>query len=82
MSICLEQGANVLKMVWLMQLPSDDPSVSCFIKIQKRFIFMVPACPGCHGTEAIKWVFVSALYLCLSFRWAGGIGCFWLFICL
>jgi len=32
--------------------------VSCFIKIQNGFTFLVPAYPGCHGKEAVKWVFV------------------------
>ena len=30
--------------------------ISCFIKIQIRFTFLVPAYPGCPGKEAIKQV--------------------------
>jgi len=31
------------------------PIVSCFIKIQTGLTFFVPAYPGFHGKEAIKW---------------------------
>jgi len=51
--ICLERGANDLHMVQLMPLP---PIISCFFKIQNGSTFLVPAYPGCHGKEAIKWV--------------------------
>ena len=34
------------------------PVISCFIKIQNGFTFLVPVYPGCHGKEAVKWVFV------------------------
>jgi len=53
MVICLEQGANGLPMVQLMPLPL---MISCFIKIQNGFAFLVPAYPGCPGKKAIRWV--------------------------
>jgi len=50
--ICLESGAD-LHMAQLMPLPL---TVSCFSKIQIGFTFLVPAYPGCHGKEAVKWL--------------------------
>ena len=52
---CLEQGANDMHMVQLMPPP---PIVSCFIKIQNGFTFLVPACSGFPQKEAVKWVSV------------------------
>jgi len=49
--ICLERGAD-LHMAQLMAMPL---TVSCFIKIQIGFTFLVPAHPGCPGKEAVKW---------------------------
>jgi len=37
------------------------PIISCFIKIQNGFTFLVPAYPHCPGKEVVKWVSV-----CLS----------------
>jgi len=45
MVICLERGAH-LHMAHLMPLPL---TVSCFIKIQIGFTFLVPAHLGSHG---------------------------------
>ena len=50
MVICLGQGAD-LHMAQLMPLP---PIISCFIKIQNGFAFLVPAYPDCPGKEAIN----------------------------
>ena len=50
--ICLERGAD-LHMAQLMAMPL---TVSCFIKIQIGFTFLVPAHPGCPGKEAVKWL--------------------------
>ena len=58
MVICLEQSAD-LHMAQLMPLPL---TVSCFIKIQIGFTFLVPAHPGSPGKRAIKWVCV---YICV-----------------
>jgi len=37
------------------------PSISCFIKIQNGFTFLVPAYPGCPGIWAVKRVSVCQL---------------------
>jgi len=52
--ICLERGAD-LHMAQLMPLPL---TVSCFIKIQIGFTFLVPAHPGSPGKRAVKPVYV------------------------
>ena len=54
--ICLEQGAD-LHMAQLMPL-SLMSLVSCFIKIQIGFTFLVPAHPGSPGKRAVKRVCV------------------------
>jgi len=54
--ICLEQGAD-LHMARLMPL-SLMSLVSCFIKIQIGFAFLVPAHPGSPGKRAVKRVCV------------------------
>ena len=54
MVICLEQGAD-LHMAQPMPLPL---TVSCFIKIQIGFTFLVLAHPGSPGKRAVKWVCV------------------------
>ena len=54
MVICLEQGAD-LHMAQLMPLPL---TVSCFIKIQIGFTFLVPAHLGSPGQRAVKRVCV------------------------
>ena len=54
MVICLEPGAD-LHMAQLMPLPLP---ISCFIKIQIGFTFLVPAHPGSPGKRAVKWVCV------------------------
>ena len=53
MVICLERGADCLRMVLLTPLPHQNPTISCLIKIQNGFNFVVPACPGCPGKEAV-----------------------------
>jgi len=50
MVICLERGAD-LHMAQLMPLPL---TVSCFIKIQIGFTFLVRARPGSPGRRAIN----------------------------
>ena len=50
--ICLERGAD-LHMAQLMPLPL---TVSCFIKIQIGFTFLVLAYPGNPGQRAVKRV--------------------------
>ena len=37
------------------------PIISCFIKIQNCFTFLVSAYPGCAGKVAIKWVSLCLL---------------------
>ena len=54
MVICLEPGAD-LNMAQLMPLPL---TVSCFIKIQIGFTFLVPAHLGSPGKRAVKRVCV------------------------
>jgi len=54
MVICLEQDAD-LHMAQLMPLPL---TVSCFIKIQIGFTFLVLAHPGSPGQRAVKHVCV------------------------
>ena len=62
--ICLELGAD-LHAAQLMPLPL---TISCFIKIQTGFTFLVPAHPGSPGKRAIKrvcvCVVISFLMLC------------------
>jgi len=55
--ICLKQGAD-LHMAQLMPLPL---TVSCFIKIQIGFIFLLPAHLGSPGKRAVKRVCVCVL---------------------
>jgi len=52
--VCLEQDAD-LHMAQLMPLPL---TVSCFIKIQIGFTFLVPADVGSPGKRAVKRVCV------------------------
>ena len=54
MVICLEQDAD-LHMAQLMPLPL---TVSCFIKIQIGFTFLVPAHLANPGKKAVKWACV------------------------
>jgi len=51
MVIYLEQDANGLHMAQLMPLP---PIISCFIKIQNSFAFLMSTYPGCPGKKAVK----------------------------
>ena len=44
--ICLERGTDCSHMVKLMLWPSQNPLISCLIKIQTGFYFLVPAYPG------------------------------------
>ena len=61
MVICLERGAD-LHMAQLMPLPL---TVSCSIKIQIGFTFLVPAHPGNPGQRAVKRVNVcESVYTC------------------
>ena len=55
MAICLQRGAD-LHMAQLMPLPL---TVSCFIKIQIGFTFLIPAHPGSPGQRAVKRVCVG-----------------------
>ena len=55
--ICLERGAD-LHMAQLMPLPL---TVSCSIKIQICFTFLVPAHPGNPGQRAVKRVKLPVL---------------------
>ena len=70
MVICLELGAD-LHMAQLMPLPL---TVSCFIKIQIGFTFLIPAHPGSPGKRAVKRVCVlinyasSDLLVCLHWK--------------
>ena len=59
MVICLELGAD-LHMAQLMPLPLP---ISCFIKIQIGYTFLVLAHPGCPGKRAVKWVCVCVTIL-------------------
>jgi len=57
--ICLELGAD-LHMAQLMPLPLP---ISCFIKIQIGYTFLVPAHLGSPGKRAVKWVCVI-VFIC------------------
>ena len=59
MVICLERGADV-HMAQLMPLPL---TVSCFIKIQIGFTFLVLAHLGCPGQSAVKCVHARAIHV-------------------
>jgi len=61
--VCLVRGADCLHVIQLMPLPSQNPIISCLIRIQTGFTFLVLAYPGCHGKEAVTWVLVC---FCLS----------------
>jgi len=51
MVICLERGANDLRMVQLMALPPP----SSFALVKSRMVtLLVPAYPGCPGKKAVK----------------------------
>ena len=56
MVVCLERGAD-LHMAQLMPLPL---TVSCSVKIQIGFSFLVLAHPGSPGQRAVKQVCVMA----------------------
>jgi len=58
----LERGAD-LHMAQLMPLPL---TISCFIKIQIGFTFLVPADPGSPGQRAVERVCVWVICLCES----------------
>jgi len=62
MVIYLERGAD-LHMAQLMPLPL---TVSCFIKIQIGFTFLVPAHRGSPGKRAVKRVCVCVCYLLIK----------------
>jgi len=57
--ICLDRGAD-LHMAQLMPLPL---AVSCFVKIQIGFTFLVPVDPGSPEKRVFKQVCVSTAYL-------------------
>ena len=63
MVVCLVRGADCLHVIQLMPLPSQNPIISCLVRIQTGFTFLVLAYPGCHGKEAVTWVLVC---FCLS----------------
>jgi len=67
MVICLERSTYVLHMIHL------KPIISCFIKVQNCFAFLVLAFTGCPGKDAIKWVlfllFVSGLGMSVILLW-------------
>ena len=65
MVICLELGAD-LHMAQLMPLPLR---ISCFIKIQIGFTFLVPAHPGSPGKRAVKWVCVFEVCIFVICSW-------------
>ena len=46
MVMCLQWDAHCLHIVWPMPLPSRNPIISCLVKIQKDFAFLVPPYPG------------------------------------
>jgi len=51
--ICLERGANDLRMVQLMPLL---PHHLMLAQNPEWFTFLVPAYPGCPGKKAVKWM--------------------------
>jgi len=53
MVICLERGANDLRMFQLMPLP---PHHLLLQKNTEWFTFLVLAYPGCPGKMAVKWM--------------------------
>jgi len=48
--------------------------VSCFIKIQNGFTFLVPAEPGCPGKEAINRCFIFVIQSQLHIVMNSGLG--------
>jgi len=56
MVICLERGADLHMAAIMAQLMPLLLTVSCSSKIQVGFTYLVPAYPGCHGKEAVKWL--------------------------
>ena len=58
MVICLERGAG-LYTAQLMPLPL---TVSCFIKIQTGFTYLVLAHPGSPRQRAFEWLYVCVLF--------------------
>ena len=60
-AICLERGAD-LHMAQLMPLPL---TVSCFIRIQIGFTFLVPAHPGSPGQRPLNGC-VCVCFICIS----------------
>jgi len=63
--ICLERGANNLHMV---QPMPGHPVISCLIKIQNGFVFLVPAYPVCPRKVTVKRMFVVLLHLSENIR--------------
>jgi len=70
-SACKKQSGGVLAWlsVWsdmqthMAQLMPLPLTISCSSKIQIGFTFLVPAHPGCHGKEAVKWLLLLLLLL-------------------
>jgi len=56
---CLEQHVNDLHMVQLMPLP---PHCLLLPYIEIDLTFLVPACPGCTGKDAINNCMVSVQF--------------------
>ena len=61
-----EQGADSLHMVQPMPVLSQNLFISCLIKIQNSFIFLVLAYPFNPGKEAIKRVSCIVYKSCIS----------------
>ena len=57
MVICLERGADL----YMAQLMPLSLTVTCFIKIQIGFTFLVPAHPGSPGKRVVKRVCVCSV---------------------
>ena len=62
MVICLERGANDLRMVQLMPLP---PHHLLLQQNPERFILPVTAYPGCPGKKAVKRLCVCVCVIML-----------------
>ena len=60
--VSLERGADCLHMVQLMPLHPKTPIISCLIKIQSGFTFLVPAYPGSPGKQAVKRMWCGGGY--------------------
>jgi len=57
LSVCSDVQMNCIWSGWC----HCHHIISCFIKIQIGLTFLVPAYPGCHGKEAVKWLSVCLI---------------------